>query len=113
MPGLHRRSPKRLVLDLTHQLAEDYDTIPLAEVSRVVQQAVDTTVGPDGEWAGTPAGVTAVVAVIEHLAREDLDQARADGQTTRKAAPAPKFRPAPTARGQRAARRSEPRRDAG
>jgi hypothetical protein len=113
VPGLHRRSPKRLVLELTRALAEDYETVPLAEVSRVVQQAVDTAVGPDGEWAGTPAGVTALVAVIEHLAREDLDQARADRPTSAKVPPAPKVRPAPTARGQRAARRSEPRRDAG
>jgi hypothetical protein len=106
VPGLHRRSPERLVLDLTRQLAEDYDTIPLAEVSRVVQQAVTTTV-PDGEWGGTPAGVTAVVAVIEHLAREDLDQARTDPPGTAE------VRPAPAARGPQEVRRSERRRDAG
>jgi hypothetical protein len=53
-------------------LAEEFPGIPLPEVARVVQEAAATVIGPDGKWAGTPQGVTPVVEVIEHVAREDL-----------------------------------------
>lgn len=72
MPGLRRPTPAKRVLDLTRRLAEDYDSIPLPEVSRAVQEAAAVTTGSDGSWAGTREGIPAIVEVIEQLAREDL-----------------------------------------
>jgi hypothetical protein len=57
---------------LSRRLAEEFPGIPLPEVARVVQDAAATVIGADGKWAGTPQGVTPVVEVIEHVAREDL-----------------------------------------
>jgi hypothetical protein len=104
MPGLRRPTPAKRVLDLTRRLAEEYDAIPLREVSRVVQEAVAATSGPNGKWDGTTAGIPVIVEVIEILAREDLDApslTRPAGVTSAPAAPAP-----------RAARRSRRRRGA-
>jgi hypothetical protein len=72
MSGLPRPTPDAQVLELTRRLAEDYVSIPLPEVSRVVKDAVTTATGDD-EWSGTAAGIPAIVDVIEVLAREDLD----------------------------------------
>lgn len=106
MPGLRRAAPSRLVLDLTKRLAEDYDSVPLSTVTRVVRDAVTTTTGPEGRLDAKAEGIPAVIAVIEHLAREDLDQLRtAQGQ------PRP-VKPATAAPTPRAARRSAPRRGA-
>ncbi len=98
MPGLRRPAPSRLVLQLTQQLAEDYASIPLPTVTQVVRDAVATTTGPDGRLTAKAEGIPAVIAVIEHLAREDLDQLR--GEVT----------PAPAARAPRAPRPSGRRR---
>jgi hypothetical protein len=89
MPGLRRPPPTKLVLELTQALAEDYDTVPLALVSRVVQDAVKTTTGPDGQLVAKPEGVAAVIAVIEYLAREDLDQIRTETGNAHTATPSP------------------------
>jgi hypothetical protein len=88
MPGLRRAKPIGLVLDLTKQLAEDYDSIPLPEVTRIVGDAVATTTGPDGRLDANAEGLPAVIAVIEHLAREDLDQLSAQRAETGSVTPA-------------------------
>jgi hypothetical protein len=99
MPELRRPTPSTLVPELTRRLAEDYHSLPLPEVSRVVREAFASVAGPDGRWEGTPEGIPAAMAVIEQVAREDLDQ---------RSAPTP----APDGRGPRAGRRSERRRGA-
>lgn len=107
MPGLRRATPSRLVLDLTQQLAEDYDSIPLPTVTRIVRDAVATTTGPAGRSDAKAEGVPAVIATIEHLAREDLDRLRAESATDGG------LTPAPTAPAPRERRPSGPRRGAG
>jgi hypothetical protein len=82
MPGLRRRSPTSLLPDVSRRLAEEFPGIPLPDVARVVQDAAATVIGADGEWAGTPQGVTPVVEVIEHVAREDLAAMTAPGAET-------------------------------
>jgi hypothetical protein len=67
---------------LSRRLAEEFPGIPLPEVARVVQEAAATVMGADGKWAGTPQGVTPVVEVIEHVAREDLAEIGPIGQPT-------------------------------
>jgi hypothetical protein len=57
---------------LSRRLAEEFPGVPLPDVARIVQEAAATVIGADGEWAGTPQGVTPAVEVIEHVAREDL-----------------------------------------
>jgi hypothetical protein len=104
MPGLRRPTPRSLVLDLTKQLAEDYDSIPLPTVTRVVRDAVATTTGPDGQWDVKPEGIPAVITVIEHLAREDLEQLRAER------GPDANVKPAASGRAPRATRPRGPRR---
>lgn len=54
-----------LMLDLAKSLAEEFDTVPLAQVSRAVKAAADATrlFGED---------ITAALPTIELLAREDL-----------------------------------------
>jgi hypothetical protein len=89
MPGLSRAKPSGLVLDLTKRLAEDYASIPLPEVTRIVRDAVATTTGPDGRLDANAEGLRAVIAVIEHLAREDLDQLTAQRATIDDVTPAP------------------------
>jgi hypothetical protein len=98
MPGLRRAKPIGLVLDLTKALAEEYASIPLPEVSRIVGDAVATTAGPDGRLDATAEGMPAVIAVIEHLAREDLDQLSAQRGGAAAITPAPAA-PAPRAAG--------------
>lgn len=74
MPGLSHPTPERQIIDLTRRLAEDYHRIPLPEVSRVVKAAAVVATGDDADrWAGTPAGLPAIIDVIEHVAREDLE----------------------------------------
>jgi hypothetical protein len=87
MPGLRRPPPGKLILELTRALAEDYETVPLTVVSRVVREAVATTTGPDGRLATKAEGIPALIAVIEYLAREDLDQIRTE--VTAAATPSP------------------------
>ncbi len=89
MPGLRRATPDRLVLELTQRLAEDYASIPLRTVTRAVREAVDTTAGPDGKLDPKAEGIPAVIAVIEQLAREDLDQVGAARPASSTATPAP------------------------
>jgi hypothetical protein len=79
MSGLHRPTPARRVRELARRLAEEYVTVPLPEVSRVVYEAEATVVGPDRHFAGTPEGIPAVIEVIELVAREELDSRH--GQT--------------------------------
>jgi hypothetical protein len=96
MPGLRRPTPAKQVLELTRRLAEEYDTLPLAEVSHVVQQAVTTTNGQGDDWSGTRDGIPAVLEVIEILARESLDASVAtqrSGATTAPSDPAPTAAP--------------------
>jgi hypothetical protein len=73
MPGLRRPTPERGILDLTRRLAEEYEAVPLPEISRVVQEAVAAATGPSGMWGGTREGIPAFVEVVEVLAREDLE----------------------------------------
>jgi hypothetical protein len=100
MPGLRRAAPSRRILELTQRLAEDYDSVPLPEVTRIVRDAVLTTTGPEGRLDAKAEGIPAVIAVIEHLAREDLDQLR------------DAVKPAKAGRGRAAARPSGRRRGA-
>jgi hypothetical protein len=89
MPGLRRAAPSRLVLELTQQLAEEYASVPLSTVTRIVGDAVTTTTGPDGRLDAKAEGIPAVMAVIEHLAREDLDQLTADAAQPSDVTPGP------------------------
>jgi hypothetical protein len=73
MSVLPRPTPAKQIVELAQRLAEDYDSIALPDVARVVHDAAQTTTGPDGDWAGTPEGIPAILDVIELLAREDLD----------------------------------------
>jgi hypothetical protein len=75
MSRLLRPTPDTHLLDLTRRLAEDYYSIPLTEVSRVVREAAATATGGE-DWSGTPQGIPDFVAVIDYVAREDLDEAR-------------------------------------
>ena len=54
-----------LMLDLAKRLAEEFDTVPLAQVSRAVKAAAEAArlFGED---------VSAALPVIERIAREDL-----------------------------------------
>jgi hypothetical protein len=88
MPGLRRATPGGLVLELTRQLAEQYDTIPLPRVAGAVRAAVARTTGPGGTLPLKAEGLPAVIDVIEALAREDLGQLR-DTVTPAPSVPAP------------------------
>lgn len=72
MPVLPRPTPTEKVRELTRRLAEDYATVPLPEIARIVKEAAATATG-EGEWTGTADGLTWFVEVIEQVAREDLD----------------------------------------
>jgi hypothetical protein len=74
MSGLPRPTPAKAIIELTRRLAEDYDAIPLPEVSRAVHDAALVTTAPGEVWAGTAEGIPAILDVIETLAREDLDE---------------------------------------
>jgi hypothetical protein len=73
MPGLRRPTPDSSILDLTRRLGEEYDSIPLPEISRVVHEAVSAATGPGGMWGGTREGIPTFVEVVEVLAREELE----------------------------------------
>jgi hypothetical protein len=75
MSRLLRPDTDTQILDLTRRLAEDYYSLPLTEVSRLVREAADTATGGGG-FSGTPQGIPELIAVIEHVAREELDEAR-------------------------------------
>jgi hypothetical protein len=105
MPGLRRPPPGKLILELTRALAEDYDTVPLTEVSRIVKDAVTTATGPDGGTATKAAGIPTLIAVIEYLAREDLDRISTETAGAARTSPAGPTPPA--------TRPSGPRRAAG
>jgi hypothetical protein len=75
MSRLLRPDTDTQILDLTRRLAEDYYSIPLTEVSRLVREAADTATGGDG-FSGTRQGFPEFIAVIEHVAREELEAAR-------------------------------------
>lgn len=81
MSTLSRLSPDARVLELTRQLAEDYHRVPLPEVSRIVREAATVVMGHD-DWSGTNEGLPALVAVIEEVARADLEALGAGGQPT-------------------------------
>jgi len=70
MSGLHRATSTEQVLELARRLAEDYPSIPLPEVSRVVQRAADTTLARR-EDRDTISGVA--IHDIEVLARQELN----------------------------------------
>ncbi|HET7530285.1 MAG TPA: hypothetical protein VFJ98_04925 [Mycobacteriales bacterium] len=58
-----------LVLDLTRRLAEEFDSVPLPMVTRIVRSAADATqlFGED---------VPSSIGTIERIAREDLTAIR-------------------------------------
>jgi hypothetical protein len=74
MSGLPRPTPAKAIIELARRLAEDYDSVPLPEVSRAVHDAALVTNAPGEDWAGTAEGIPAIIDVIEALAREDLDE---------------------------------------
>lgn len=76
VPGLRRPSPDRGLRELSRRLAEEYDAIPLPEISRIVQDAVTTLTGPGHDWDGTREGLPTFIEVVEFLAREDLELLR-------------------------------------
>jgi hypothetical protein len=106
MSGLRRSTPAKQIAELTRRLAEEYVSVPLPDVSRIVNDAAAIATGPDGDWGGTTDGIPAIVEVIDHLAREDLDGIRVTPVRRRPA------KPGPTGPAQRGARRSGPRRGA-
>jgi hypothetical protein len=73
MSGLPRPTPAPLIRALAQRLAEDYDAVPLREVSQVVQDAAAAATGPDGTFTGTNAGLPTLIDTIERVARDDLD----------------------------------------
>ena len=60
-----RPTPLAVMLDLAKRLAEEYDTVPLAQVSRSVKAAADAA-----RLFGEDA--TTALPTIERIAREDL-----------------------------------------
>jgi hypothetical protein len=70
--GLRRCTPARRILELTRQLAEDYDCVPLPEVSRVVRQAAAAAAAPR-DSGGSDLNSVAVVQLVEQNARGELD----------------------------------------
>ena len=77
MTTLRRASVGARILDLTQRLAEDYDAIPLPEVSRVVQEAAAATSRVAAE-STSAAGINIRLEQIERIARGDLDWMCAD-----------------------------------
>jgi len=101
MSVLRRPTPANQILELARRLAEEYPSIPLPEVSRVVRDAAAASIDSAGGWSGTAEGIPAIIEVIELVAREDLDWLHAE------------LRPAPAALTQRAGRRNGPRQGVG
>lgn len=90
MPTLRQSSVATRVRDLTQRLAEDYDTIPLPEVSRVVRQAAESISSMElVNQARGGDGIQTLVARIEGVARKDLDWVRAGRLTPGSGRPAP------------------------
>jgi hypothetical protein len=106
MSGLRRPTPAKQILDLARRLAEEYVSIPLPEVSRVVHDAATVTEA-ERDWSGTAEGIPALIEVLEAVAREDLDQIRAE-QVSRGEAVTPE----PAVARPRATRRNGPRQGA-
>jgi hypothetical protein len=97
MSGLRRCTPAKHILELTRQLAEDYESVPLHEVSRVVRNAVAAAAPRTDVAVGRSAGPP-LVAMIEQLARAELDRLKTGRVAPASAGPA-----------HRAARRNAPR----
>lgn len=102
MSGLHRSTLTEQIHELARRLAEDYPTIPLPEVSRVVQAATDRTLRADQPPVASCANV---LDEVEALARERLDEMRVAERGHR-------VTPERDGQGPSAARRSAPRRGA-
>jgi hypothetical protein len=62
---VRRPNPLALVLDLTRQLAEEFDSVPIPMVTRTVRSAAEAAqlFGED---------ISSSLATIERIAREDL-----------------------------------------
>jgi hypothetical protein len=97
MSGPRRCTPAKQILELTRQLAEDYASVPLPEVSRVVRNAGTASTDSRIDRLGARATGPAAVAQVEQVARGDLD-----GLTARQ--PRPDLTPKPPAAAPRAAR---------
>jgi hypothetical protein len=65
LTAVNRPSPLSLLLDLTRRLAEEFHTVPIPMVTRVVKSAAEATrlFGDD---------VAASLGTIEQIARQDL-----------------------------------------
>jgi hypothetical protein len=74
MPRLARPTTASLVIELTRRLAEDYDDVPLPEVSRVVKRAAADTLTIDDQTP--PEQVEQALVEIERRARDALASAR-------------------------------------
>jgi hypothetical protein len=93
VPGLRRPTPDRGLRELTRRLAEEYDQIPLPEISRIVQEAVTAATGPGHSWGGTREGIPTFIEVVEFIAREDLELisgAAGESQSQRRLSPQPR-----------------------
>ena len=60
-----RPNAASLVLDLAHRLAEEFDSVPLPQVSRAVKAAANAA-------ALFGENIVAALPTIERIAREDL-----------------------------------------
>jgi hypothetical protein len=63
--AVRRPNPQSLVLDLTRQLAEEFDTVPIPMVTGAVRSAASAASLFGDEIAGS-------LEMIERIAREDL-----------------------------------------
>lgn len=65
MPGVRRPPVVTLVLDLTRRLAEEFHTVPIPTVTRVVRSAVDAV-------TLLTADLPSSLGTVEQLARQEL-----------------------------------------
>ena len=65
MPVARRPKPLTLVLDLTRNLAEEFDTVPIPTVTKVVREAVAAT-------APAADDIPGALGHIERIVRERL-----------------------------------------
>lgn len=65
MSGVRRPNPLALVLELTRELAEEFDTVPLPMVTRAVRSAAAAA-----QLFGEP--IAEALTTIERIARADL-----------------------------------------
>jgi len=70
MCALARPTPVTLIIELTRRLAEDYDDVPLTEVSRVVKRAAAVTMTIDDQTSTDQ--VEQALVEIERRARDAL-----------------------------------------